>query len=96
MLAPPNHKMIDITIGYQAADITGAPVCALSIASNEPINGNGDGNTSVDWQVLDPHHVQLRSERAGGGSGRVYTITIRCADSFGNARSATTTVGVPK
>ncbi|HEX9367888.1 MAG TPA: hypothetical protein VF921_14750, partial [Vicinamibacterales bacterium] len=96
VLAPPNHRMIDVTVGYQASDVTGAPVCSVSVASNEPSNGNGDGHTSVDWQVLDAHHVQLRSERAGGGGGRIYTIAIRCTDSSGNARSATTTVAVPK
>jgi hypothetical protein len=96
VLAPPNHKMIDVTLAYQASDVTGAPACSVSVASNEPINGNGDGNTSADWQVLDAHHVQLRSERAGGGSGRVYTITIRCTDSSGLTGLAATTVSVPK
>jgi endonuclease G, mitochondrial len=96
VLSPPNHKMIDITIGYQVAEFTGAPVCALSVSSNEAVNGQDDGNTSADWQVLDAHRVQLRSERAGDGNGRIYTITIRCTDPSGNIGSATTTVSVPK
>ena len=96
VLSPPNHNMIDITIGYQVADATAAPVCSLSVSSSESINGNGDGNTSIDWQVIDQNRVQLRAERAGGGSGRIYTITIRCTDSSGNTGSATTTVTVPK
>ena len=28
-----------------------------------PMNGPGDGNTSVDWQVLGPNAVRLRAER---------------------------------
>jgi hypothetical protein len=61
-----------------------------------PTNGNGDGNTSPDWLPVDGHRVQVRSERAGGGSGRIYTITVTCADAFGNSSSRTTTVAVPK
>jgi hypothetical protein len=38
--------------------------------------------------------VRLRSERAGGGSGRVYTITVECVDVAGNVGSATTHVTV--
>ena len=96
VLSPPNHKMIDITIAYQVAEVTAAPVCSLSVFSNEALNGQGDGNTSIDWQVLGPNRVQLRSERAGAGNGRIYTITIRCTDGSGNTGSATTTVSVPK
>ena len=95
-LGPPNHKMIDVTVAYTATDFSGAPVCSLSVASNEAANGTGDGNTAIDWMVIDAHRVQLRAERAGGGTGRVYTITIRCADATGNATSATGTVSVAK
>jgi hypothetical protein len=95
VLAPVNHNMIDVAVAYTVADL-GAPVCVLSVSSNEAINGIGDGNTSVDWHVIDPHHVQLRAERAGGGAGRVYTIAIRCTDVSGNIGTTTTTVAVPK
>ena len=96
ILTPPTHKLVDVTIGYVPSDLTGSPVCSLSVASNEEANANGDGNTALDWLVLDAHHLQVRSERAGGGSGRIYTITIRCTDSFGNSGAATTMVRVPK
>ena len=43
--------------------------------SNEPANGPGDGNTPIDWIVVDATHVQLRAERTGGGRGRTYTVT---------------------
>lgn len=89
VLAPPNHKMVDVTIGYGPSDLASSPVCSLSVASNEAANANGDGNTAVDWLVLDAHHLQVRSERAGGGSGRIYTITVTCADAFGNRASRT-------
>ena len=96
VLSPPSHDMIDITIAYRILEITPDPVCSLSVGSNEAVNGRGDGHTSEDWKILDENHVQLRAERAGGGSGRIYTITITCADSAGNTSTATTTVTVPK
>ena len=95
-LGPPNHKMIDVSVGYTATDVSGTPVCALSVSSNEPVNGAGDGNTSVDWQVVDAHRVRLRAERAGGGTGRIYTITISCTDGSGNAATAAASVTVAK
>jgi len=96
-LGPPNHKMIDVTVAYQASpDLSGAPSCGLSVTSNEPVNGAADGNTATDWRVIDPHHVQLRAERADTGNGRVYTIAIRCTDAAGNTASTSATVSVPK
>lgn len=50
--------------------------------------------TTDDWQVLDAHHLKLRAERGGGG--RLYTVTIRCTDTSGNAASATTSVSVAR
>ena len=68
---------------------------SLSVISNEPLNGTGDGNTAVDWVVVDAHHVQLRAERDGDGTGRIYTITITATDSAGNTSAQTVTVSVP-
>lgn len=94
-LWPPNHEMVDVTVNYGATDPCSAPVCTLTVSSNEPVNGTGDGNTSPDWVVVDAHHVQLRAERSGNGNGRIYTITITCKDSAGNTASSTATVTVP-
>jgi endonuclease G len=96
VLGPPNHKLIDILVGYTASDAGGTPACALTVSSNEPVNGTGDGNTATDWFVIDAHHVQLRAERAGTGSGRIYTITVTCTDASGHSTSNTTAVTVPK
>jgi hypothetical protein len=96
MLWPPNHKMVDVDLRYTATDPVSAAACRVAVASNEPANGAGDGNTASDWQVLSPTHVQLRAERAGGGSGRIYTLTVTCTDAGGNAAINTATVTVPK
>ena len=94
-LWPPNHKMRDVTINYSATDNCGGVTNSLSVTSNEPVTGNGDGNTSPDWIVTDDHHVQLRAERSGFGNGRIYTIAITSTDSAGNTGTQTVTVTVP-
>jgi hypothetical protein len=82
----PNHKMNNVTISTVATDNCGGAVtCSISsVTSNEPINGLGDGNTAPDWIVTGNQTLQLRAERAGVGSGRVYTIGTRCTDAAGN------------
>ena len=83
-LWPPNHKWWTITVAYTLADNCGPAAASLSVASNEPVNGLGDGNTAPDWEVVDANTVRLRAERSGTGDGRVYTITIRAVDTAGN------------
>ena len=74
VLGPPNHRMIGVFVACSVSpEFTGAPVCALTVASNEPVNGVGDGNTSTDWLVIGAHKSKLRAERLGGGSGQVYS-----------------------
>ena len=87
-----------VTIAYDVTDNCDpllAIACALTVTSNEPVNGPGDGDTTPDWEIVDAHHVRLRAERAGGGSGRIYTVTATCTDSKGNASSAAVPVRVP-
>jgi hypothetical protein len=93
-LFPPNHEMIPITVNYTAAD-NNSVSCTLSVTSNEPINGLGDGDTAPDWTIIDAHHLLLRAERSGKGTGRIYTIKVTCADPAGNTVIRTVTVKVP-
>lgn len=97
-LWPPNHKMVSVDVAVAVSDLVDAyPVCQIaSVASNQPIDGLGDGDTSPDWIVTGALSVDLRAERAGGGSGRVYTITVECSDADANAALATTSVSVPR
>src|SRR6185503_6671182 len=94
MIAPPNHKMKDITVNYNAISACGSVKTALSVSSNEPINGTGDGDTSPDWVIVDDHHVKLRAERAATGSGRIYTITITATNLTGTSSTSTVEVRV--
>src|SRR4030095_17037828 len=83
-LWPPNHKMRDVIVNYNIADNCATATTSLTVSSNEPINGTGDGDISPDWQIVNNHLVKLRAERAGIGSGRVYTITITANDGCNN------------
>ena len=44
----------------------------------------------------DDRQFELRAERSGGGSGRVYTITYEAEDHSGNKTTRSVTVTVPK
>ena len=92
LLWPPNHSMRDVMVNYTATDNCPGVNCVLSVSSNEPVNGTGDGDSSPDWEIVDNHHVRLRAERAGSGTGRIYTITVTCTDAAGNVTTKTTTV----
>jgi hypothetical protein len=68
------------------------------VTSDEPDNapGDADGNTSNDIAIApDCKSVELRSERDETKNGRVYSVTLRVADSAGNVRRAVFKVSVP-
>jgi hypothetical protein len=94
-LWPPDHQMIPIFVRYVARDNCPNMTCVLTVASNEPINGLGDGDTAPDWQIIDANNVLLRAERSGKSKGRLYTITTTCTDASNNSVSKTSTVFVP-
>jgi hypothetical protein len=96
-LWPPNHKLKTISVQADVTDDCSATTWkVISVSSNEADNGKGDGNTTNDAQIIGDHAVKLRAERAGGGSGRVYTITVQATDAAGNlSEPKTATVAVP-
>jgi probable HAF family extracellular repeat protein len=87
---PPKHQMVDVSVHVVASDDSGeTPVCAvLSVASSEPDNAGGDGNTESDTQVVGPDSVRVRAERSGPAVNRVYTVTVQCSDGSGNVAAA--------
>jgi len=99
VLWPANHKMVEVTVTVEAADNSGhVPMSAtVKVECNESEDSQGDGNTEPDWEYTDdPLVVLLKAERAGGGNGRIYTITVACVDPSGNASSETVEVAVPR
>ncbi len=97
ILWPPNHKMEPVTITVDATDVCDPDISCqiISVTSNEPENGLGDGDTAPDWIITGPLTVDLRAERSGSGTGRIYEITIQCTDHSGNSSTAMVTVSVP-
>lgn len=99
-LWPPNHKMktVEAILDIQDCD-PNTTVELVSVTSNEPDNGLGDGDTSGDIAGAtlgtDDRSVQVRAERSGTGSGRIYTFVYRVTDGSGNSTEATATVRVP-
>ncbi|MDQ2977244.1 MAG: HYR domain-containing protein, partial [Acidobacteriota bacterium] len=100
---PPNHKYHTfgttdlVTSIHDNCDgnIALSSAVIIKVTSDEVENGNGDGNTLNDIVIApDCKSVQLRSEREGGGNGRVYTIYFRVSDAAGNVGTASTTVVV--
>jgi len=89
--------MLPVSIAADVSDDRDpSPVCRiLSVASSEPQNAPGDGNTGSDWNITGPLALELRAERSGGGAGRTYTITVECADTSGNRSQAPVKVQVP-
>lgn len=89
VLRTPDHKMIAVTLGGLAE------IVITKIMQDEPVNGQGDGDTSPDASFTGAV-AQLRAERSGRGDGRVYQISFRAGDGRGGACTGTTTVCVPK
>jgi K319L-like, PKD domain len=98
-LWPPNHRMVDIHATVSVDECGPYQVVLESITSNEPDNGLGDGDTANDIQGAalgtEGYDFSLRAERAGGGSGRVYTVTYRVIDAVGLETTASAEVVVP-
>jgi hypothetical protein len=93
--------MVTINAAVAVSDICdpAASFVLTSITSNEPDNGTGDGDKPNDIQgaaygTADTS-FQLRSERSGRGTGRIYTITYTASDKSGNTTPIHLEVRVP-
>ena len=78
---PPNKKMVPVKLVVTPADATARIV---SVTCNETI-------AASDWKITGPLTVNLRADRNGNGTGRIYTIKV----SYGSGSTATVQVKVP-
>ena len=101
VLWPPDHRLIRIRANISVSDICdpNPTVRLISITSNEPDEGLGDGDTSSDIQGAafgtDDRQFFLRAERSGLGNNRIYTIKYEARDQSGNTTIVQVTVTVP-
>ncbi|NOU85883.1 hypothetical protein GC102_08865 [Paenibacillus sp. LMG 31460] len=93
-LWPPNHEMVTVHAAVYASDAASgvASLVLTSITSNEPDSGQGDIEANIGTPATS---FQLRAERLGNGTGRIYTITYRITDNAGNKSTSISTVRVP-
>jgi len=92
-LWPPNHKMVPLDVsGFTDVDGDPVTVTATSVWQDEPIDGQADGSTGPDAQLVP---LQVRAERSGQGDGRVYHVTVQATDGHGGSCTATLLVCVP-
>jgi YVTN family beta-propeller protein len=95
-LWPPNHQMVSVNLSVTTSNGCGAVSCQIiNVSSNEQVNGLGDGNMAPDWQVTGSLSVDLRAERSGTGTGRIYTVTVQCTDASGGSATKLVQVTVP-
>jgi hypothetical protein len=95
-LWPPDHHMEQISIGG-VTDPNGDLVALVitDIIQDEPINGLGDGDQVPDAALVDGDTVQLRSERAENGDGRIYYISFTADDGKGGICNGVVAVSIP-
>jgi len=96
VLWAPNHQYVTVNSTVIVSNACSAVTITLvSIESNEPDNGLGDADTDNDIVIIDDFTADLRSERSGRGTGRIYTLTYRATDAYGNTSTAEANVIVP-
>jgi hypothetical protein len=92
----PNHQMVPVTVSVSVTDVCSATTCQIvSVTSNQAVDGIGDGEAGPDWTITGALTLDVRAERAGPLTDRVYTITVECSDGSGNSSTETVTVTVP-
>jgi hypothetical protein len=106
VLWPPSHELQAFSISDCVVALTGCGLDGLdinfdkaleivSLSSDEHENGKGDGHTCGDIALTSPSSFEVRSERTGGGDGRVYTIGLRYTDAWQQHSYASCQVVVP-
>jgi hypothetical protein len=98
-LWPPNHHHVEIDLEQVAGvtDPNGLPftIAITAITQDEPVDGNGDGNTVCDGDGVGTSVARIRAERQGGGNGRVYVIHFTATNSGGASCDGSIQVVVP-
>ena len=95
ILWPPNNKLVPVNVSVSVTDsLSGsAGFNLVSVTSSEPDSGLGDIQGFVSGTPST--NGQLRAQRLGAGSGRIYTFTYSGNDRAGNSASCTANVTVP-
>jgi hypothetical protein len=94
-LWPPNHKFVtENVVGVTDASAS-FTINIDGIKQDEPVFGEGSGNTCPDGKGVGTPTALVLAERDGEGDGRVYHIAFTATDSNGNSCSGSVQVCVP-
>jgi len=90
VLWPANGKMVPVKISVTVTDNSDpTPVCKIAgVTANEALDVS-------DWSLNGPLELDLRADRNGLGTGRVYSITVTCTNASQLSATAVATVVVP-
>ena len=96
VLWPPNGTFTNVSIlGVTDPDGEDVEITITSVTSNEPTTGLAADDPGPDAVILDDGTVDLRAERFGSRSGRVYTIHFTATDDSGDSCDGVVSVTVP-
>src|SRR5262249_11699577 len=94
-LWPPDHKLVTVNIiGVTASQGDPVTIAILGVTQDEDVLAKGSGNTCPD-AFIQGETVQVRAERAGLQTGRVYRIRFQAKDPFGAQCTGEVQVCVP-
>jgi hypothetical protein len=93
---PPDHKMVSETIvGVTDPFSLSLVIVVTGIMQDESVAAIGSGNTSPDGAGIGTSTAQIRAERAGPGTGRIYFISFSATNTQGAQCTGTVNVFVP-
>ena len=87
-LWPATNKKKRVAVYYDVSDNGEEVSTSLSVDSNDPSN--------KDWEVINPHMVELKASRLPNGEPKIYFITVSAKDISGNVTRKTTSIAVSK
>jgi hypothetical protein len=93
---PPNHKMQQVAVVTAEDALSGVAPGSFQVTatSSEPSHPN-DPDAIVTPDGAGGFVVELRADRLGSGSGRLYLLTAEARDLAGNVRTMAATCAVP-
>ena len=94
VLWPPNHKLVQVATVTVRDSLSGVSAFDVSATSNEPAKA-GEQDVVIKGTGIGPRTVQLRADRLGTGTGRVYTLSSTATDVAGNTSTVTAKCIVP-
>ena len=93
---PPNHTMVSETIvGVTDPNNLPLAIVVTGIMQDESVAAIGSGNTSPDGAGIGTSTAQVRAERAGPGTGRIYLIYFTATNTMGAQCTGSVTAFVP-